>query len=219
MIKTILTAFIIIFFLNGCIREKDYLCSDFFIQSKKESVINQKIFTVKSEVDSIGGCRYNLAFSSWQGVTIANIFHPEFTLEGPIFWESNKIILIPKGYKRKVILFDFNINPGDSVPIKYFFITNALTGGTLKLNKNYNLKLNVKFYDSFYKDTLYKFCFNNYGYRYKGDDLHFIVGKKVGVLGIYATLKKGGDNCIYTKFGDIIFFKKEAPLLECDDIL
>ena len=52
-----------------------------------------------------------------------------------------------------------------------------------------------------------------------GDNLHFIVGRKVGVVGIFATFKKETGDCIYTNFGEVIFSGEEKSMFKCDDIL
>jgi hypothetical protein len=82
------------------------------------------------------------------------------------------------------VLFDFNLEVGKIEKIEYTrrFRENNLD--TL-VDKNYNLRLLSKFFDSKIQDTVYQFKFENYHIHAESTAIVFFIGKNVGIVGQY----------------------------------
>lgn len=87
-------------------------------------------------------------------------------------------------------LFDFSMKVNSCEKIYWQEIYLSYNSrDTLVVEKNYNLILKYKFYDSTINDTVYHFEFENFGQATKEDDPNFFVSLKYGVLGSYLEIK------------------------------
>jgi hypothetical protein len=196
--------FIIIFLLIASCKENKTKCVNFFeVADTTISPMSNRIFAIKTLSDTIGRCAYYHTFNSWQGIQKKDSFKSRFSIEGNIYKEHDKILLKPKNSQVSFIYFDFAMRPIDSFNISFKFDYNDFGGNKVYENKNYILRLVSKEFKPNLNDTIFDFRFQNFGFRFKNDNLNILIGRKVGVIGMYVyTINLAKERCIYSTIGN-----------------
>lgn len=144
---------------------------------------------------------------------------------GDCIYENNAIWVKPDNTNNKFKFVDFGMKKSQSEHISYTYRGNTNTVN----NKEYNLKLENKYYHSKYKDSIYEFAFENYSYKHLHDTIYMSISKKKGILNVcisepslrdkkfdcYKSYKYDGDSLDVFEFkkrSNLLFFFDENPL-------
>jgi hypothetical protein len=116
------------------------------------------------------------------------------------------------------ILFDFNMKIKQRKEIKWTINEKIHEDKIFLYSKEYELFLEDLFYDNYYRDSIYKFMLNGYGFERDKDTVCFFVGKKAGIIGTYIG-STSIDSCnyyhgnIYEYRGNIFRYKYNYSLV------
>jgi len=147
----------------------------------------KNIFELKSIkfLSEINQCSYEHSFKFWKGISdSAGKYIPAFQMNGNVYLLNDVVYLIPSKNSNPIKYFDFNLTENDSILINYHIESNNIEVRQ-PIIKTYYLKLEDKFKEFNYSDTIYKFRFNKFGVSIPQDDLVFFVSKKGGIHGVY----------------------------------
>jgi hypothetical protein len=168
--------------IMGCNNKQKSLRCDFF-QNRNDFI--KPIFI---NLDSVGKNNGRLGYYAHFAAPLKK--GKLYWMKGFVYEDNNAIYCqfeYPDFYPFK--LFDFNLQTDSSEIIhwKCNLIDKRSDSIFIALHKDYQLRLDSKFYDRKIGDTIYKFTFVKFGVIPEGD-LVFFVGKKSGVVGCYLSV-------------------------------
>lgn len=209
--------FVFLFFLSISCTNNAKECVRFFESSDTiTSPIGKNVFVIKPLFKKLDSCVYYHKFNSWKGLFKNDSFRSSFSIEGSIAKENDKILLRPKNSFSSFIYFDFGMRSNDSIEINFNFDHNDFGGNKVYKHKEYILKLVSKKFDTELRDTIFDFKFQNFGFAFKNDNLDVLIGRRVGVVGMYVyTTNEVNERCIYSTIGNV--FGLDTLRYKCGD--